>query len=82
MTERTDADLGELETVQDEEVVEGEVVEEVAETPDPASLGLELPADPDEAIGLLLRELRDARDEATSYLDDLRRVAADFDNFR
>lgn len=79
MTERTDADLPELE---DEEVVEGEVVEESAETPDPASLGIELPADPDEAIALLLRELRDARDEASSYLDDLRRVAADFDNFR
>jgi molecular chaperone GrpE len=52
------------------------------ETPDPLTLGLDLPADPEEARDLLLRELATARDEATSYLDDLRRVAADFDNFR
>jgi molecular chaperone GrpE len=52
------------------------------ETPDPLSLGLDLPADPEEARDLLLRELATAREEATSYLDDLRRVAADFDNFR
>jgi molecular chaperone GrpE len=45
-------------------------------------LGLELPDDPDEAIGLLLRELATAREDATSYLDDLKRVAAEFDNFR
>lgn len=50
--------------------------------PDPAELGLVLPEDPEEAIGLLLTELRDARAEATSYLDDLKRVAADFDNYR
>jgi molecular chaperone GrpE len=52
------------------------------ETPDPLSLGLDLPADPGEARDVLLRELATAREEATSYLDDLRRVAADFDNFR
>lgn len=51
-------------------------------TPDPAALGLVLPKDQDQAIELLLCELRDARSEATSYLDDLKRVAADFDNFR
>lgn len=49
---------------------------------DAAELGLELPVDPDEAIDLLLREVATARDDAQSYLDDLRRVAADFDNFR
>ncbi len=75
MSERAEV----TEAAETEEVVEAEVV---AEVPDPASLGLELPADPEEAIALLLRELRDAREEATSYLDDLRRVAADFDNFR
>jgi molecular chaperone GrpE len=50
--------------------------------PDPHSLGLELPDDPDAAIGLLLTELSTTREEAGSYLDDLRRVAADFDNYR
>jgi len=52
------------------------------ETPDPASLGIELPEEPREAIDLLLRELRDARDDASTYLADLKRVAADFENFR
>ena len=50
--------------------------------PDPHSLGLELPDQPEQAIALLLTEIRTARDEASSYLDDLRRVAADFDNYR
>lgn len=49
---------------------------------DPAELGIDLPDDREEAIALLLGELATARQEATSYLDDLRRVAADFDNFR
>lgn len=55
---------------------------EAIEVPEPHSLGLELPNDPTEAVDLLLIELRDARDEAGSYLDDLKRVAADFDNYR
>jgi molecular chaperone GrpE len=46
------------------------------------SLGVDLPADPDEAVQMLLTELHDARAEADKYLDDLRRVAADFDNYR
>ncbi len=64
--------------------VEAEIIEEGEPEgpPDPASLGLMLPEDQDQAIELLLSELRDARSEATSYLDDLKRVAADFDNFR
>ena len=57
------------------EVVIGEIVE--ARAP-----GIDLPEDPDEAIRLLLSLLDESRQEATSYLDDLRRVAADFDNFR
>lgn len=50
--------------------------------PDPHVLGLELPEDENEAIALLLSEVMTARDEANSYLDDLKRVAADFDNYR
>jgi molecular chaperone GrpE len=61
-------------------VVEALPAEEL--TPDPHELGLELPEDKDEAIDLLLREVKEARDEATTYLDDLKRVAADFDNYR
>ena len=63
-------------------IVEALPVESPEQTPDPHSLGLELSDDPDEAIGLLLRELATAREDATSYLDDLKRVAAEFDNFR
>ena len=49
---------------------------------DPHSLGLELPDDEGEAVQILLEELKAAREEAGSYLADLQRVAADFDNFR
>lgn len=57
-----------------------EIVE--SQTPDPASLGIDLPQDPDEAIDLLLRTVQESEEETASLLDDLRRVAADFDNFR
>ena len=69
----------------DEASAADEVVEALpaeATPPDPHELGLELPADPQEAISLVLGELRDAREEASTYLDDLKRVAADFDNYR
>jgi molecular chaperone GrpE len=49
---------------------------------DAAALGIDLPEDRDEAIALLLARLEESRDEATAYLDDLKRVAADFDNYR
>ena len=49
---------------------------------DAAALGIDLPEDPEKAIALLLSRLEESRDEATSYLDDLKRVAADFDNYR
>lgn len=65
-----------------EQAVEALPVEQFEGTPDPHSLGLELPDDKDEAIELLLREVAGAREEASSYLDDLKRVAADFDNYR
>lgn len=45
-------------------------------------LGLDLPESSDEAVDHLLDRLEETRDEATAYLDDLRRVAADFDNYR
>lgn len=41
-----------------------------------------LPEDPDEAVEFLTEELAEARQSAESYLDDLKRVAADFENFR
>ena len=63
-------------------VVEALPLEKSDEAPDPHSLGLELPEDDDEAIEMLLREVANARDEASTYLDDLKRVAADFDNYR
>jgi len=49
---------------------------------DPHSLGLELPDDSEAAVELLLTELRTAREEAGTYLDVLKRVATDFDNYR
>lgn len=71
------------ETVEDApEATEGGTEVEAVEIPDPHSLGLDLPDDPSEAVDLLLLELRTAREEAERYLDDLRRVAADFDNYR
>ena len=67
-----DADLPSVEIVVDDEP--GLI--------DPHSVGLELPDDPEGAIQLLLQELVAAREEAGSYLADLQRVAADFENFR
>lgn len=71
------------------ESIEGEVIdggEEHTSAPPPVlsadALGIDLPDDPDDAIQMLLAAVHDARAEAGTYLDDLRRVAADFDNFR
>lgn len=67
------------------EIVEGEVVEEetpTVESPTAESLGLDLPDDPAAALPIVLAALAEARGEADSYLHDLRRVAADFDNYR
>ena len=64
-----------------EDVVEALPVEDTR-APDPHSLGLELPEDAAEAIGMLLAEVAAGRGEADSYLNDLKRVAADFENFR
>jgi molecular chaperone GrpE len=51
-------------------------------TVDLSPIDIELPEDPDRAIEFLTEELGQARQSAESYLDDLRRVAADFENFR
>lgn len=76
MTERRDNQIEEHEVL-------AEVVLDESEThPTPEDLGLELPSNPQEAIDYLLLKVKEARDEATSYLDDLKRVAADFDNYR
>lgn len=56
--------------------------EEATDELEPDDLGLELPEDPEEASQTLLRELAEARTQAESHLDDLRRVAAEFENFR
>src|SRR3970040_1402567 len=63
------------------EIVEAEIVEAKGPT-DAAALGVDLPEDKEKAVELLLAHLEQSRDEATSYLDDLKRVAADFDNYR
>ena len=81
MSELETEDHGQAEEIE-AEPVDALPVEAEDTTPDPHALGLELPEDPDEAIEMLLRELARARDEASSYLDDLKRVAADFDNYR
>ena len=62
--------------------VEALPAERPEHAPDPHDLGLELPEDPGEAVAMLLEEVDKARGEADSYLDDLKRVAADFDNYR
>lgn len=72
--QKPDAELPPLEIVESEDLAE--------EGPTAQSLGLELPDDPAEALPLVLRSLAEARMEADSYLHDLRRVAADFDNYR
>lgn len=45
-------------------------------------LGLDLPEDPEEAIAVLRDEVGRCRAEAEGRLNDLKRLAADFDNFR
>ncbi len=81
VTERVSATTAPDDGVEDDaEVVTAEIVEVPARTAE--SLGLILPEDPEEARSLLLAELGEARDAAESYLDDLQRVVADFDNYR
>ena len=66
------------------EIVEAEPIDEepAIEPPTGEALGLDLPEDPVEALAIALGALTQSRAEADKYLDDLRRVAADFENFR
>ena len=66
------------------EIVEAEPIDEepAVEAITGESLGLDLPEDPAEALPVLLEAVAQARMEADQYLDDLRRVAADFENYR
>jgi molecular chaperone GrpE len=68
------------------EIVEGEVLDGNGEgetpSPTPGDLGIEVPEDRDEAVAALTAHLAEARSQAENHLDDLRRVAAEFDNFR
>lgn len=50
--------------------------------PAAAGLGLDLPEDDAAAVEVLLDALATARLSADTYLDDLQRVAAEFDNYR
>ncbi len=50
--------------------------------PTAEALGLSLPDDPDEARSILLHELHEAREEAGELLNNMQRLAAEFDNFR
>lgn len=62
---------------------EAEIIEVPEPEPiDPSRLGLLLPDDPEEREQMLLRAVALAQMDASSYLDDLQRVAADFDNYR
>lgn len=83
MTPRPDSERLNRDGPEVEGVVEAEHVSlEPAPATTAADLGIDLPDDHEQATQELLRLIAEARDEATSYLDDLKRVAADFDNFR
>src|SRR5688572_26835258 len=77
-TDRPEPDLPNIVIVEAEPVDE----EPAASAIDPESLGLDLPEDPAEAMAVVLEALVQARMDADRYLDDLRRVAADFENYR
>ncbi len=65
------------------EAVQAEIIElDEREPIDPLALGLILPDDPTEREQMLLRAIAQAQADASAYLDDLQRVAADFDNYR
>jgi molecular chaperone GrpE len=61
-----------------DEVVVGEVLDEGST----GALPEDLPDEPAAALEVVGQALAAAQQEASGYLDDLRRVAADFDNFR
>ena len=67
-------DLPEVEIVENGEGAEP--------SPTPDDLGIEVPEDRDQAVAALTAHIAEARGQAEQHLDDLRRVAAEFDNFR
>ena len=74
---------GESRVTSDEQDEALELAVDFEEAPPTAhELGLELPTGRDEAEALLLRELAEARQETGDAVDNLQRVAAEFDNFR
>ncbi len=60
-----------------DDVLDTEAVAQPTVPPD-----LELPDDPSQAAEILVDELRTARESEAARLDDLQRVAAEFENFR
>jgi molecular chaperone GrpE len=65
-----------------DEAVEAERVEFPDNESAAEQLGLAIPEDPAEAQALLLRELDEARQMSDESLTNVRRVAAEFDNYR
>jgi molecular chaperone GrpE len=79
----TDNTAKEAKSERPTETTDGDaVVASIELEPTAESLGLMLPSDPKDAKQVLIRELAEAREEAGDLLDNLQRVAAEFDNFR
>lgn len=66
----------------DSDPASGEAGSSLPPPPKPHEVGVELPDQPEESVDLLLRALKAAQEESSDYLSDLKRVAADFDNYR
>jgi molecular chaperone GrpE len=77
-----DAMMNEAVGYDSDDVVEAEIIEFPDNESVAEQLGLALPDDPAEAQTLLLRELDEARQMSDESLANLRRVAAEFDNYR
>lgn len=65
-----------------DETVAAEIVDKSADPPSPEDLDIDLPDEPEEAIATLTAEVARARSDAAGHLDDLQRLAAEFENFR
>jgi molecular chaperone GrpE len=77
-----DAMMNEAVGYDSDDVVEAEIIEFPDNESVAEQLGLALPDDPAVAQTLLLRELDEARQMSDESLANLRRVAAEFDNYR
>jgi molecular chaperone GrpE len=69
------------EPLEQDTVVTPEVIDATVHPDEPAAT-LEIPDDPEAAVPVLTEALMASREEASRYLDDYRRMAADFDNYR